>query len=71
MFFYSEHVIEVDPVHPVNPVRNIVIVLVVHVIEMNIAVVKITMANTVEIIVDDENRFFHCIHKTNNTFAIW
>ncbi len=57
--YYLEHVIEVDRVHHVNHhVRNIVIVHVVHVIEMNIDVVKITMENIVEIIDDDENCSF-------------
>jgi hypothetical protein len=60
-----EHVIEVDLDRHVNPVKNIVIVHVVHVIEMNITVVKITMENIVGIIDDDENGFFP-YKKRNN-----
>ncbi len=62
-----EHVIEVDLDRHVNPVKNIVIVHVVHVIEMNITVVKITMENIVEIIDDDENGFFPT--KKETTYA--
>ena len=60
MDLYSiEHVIEVDQVHHVNlHVRNIVIVHVVHVIEMNIDVARIMMANTVVIIDDVRNAVF-------------
>jgi len=57
--YYLEHVIEVDRVHHVNHhVRNIVIVHVVHVIEMNIGVVRIMMANIVVIIDDVRNAVF-------------
>jgi hypothetical protein len=57
--YYLEYVIEVDRVHHVNHhVRNIVIVHVVHVIEMNIGVVRIMMANIVVIIDDVRNAVF-------------
>jgi hypothetical protein len=57
--YYLEYVIEVDRVHHVNHhVRNIVIVHVVHVIEMNIGVVRIMMANIVGIIDDVRNAVF-------------
>ena len=51
-----EVAVEVVLIHHVSLVRNTVIVVEVHV---NIAVVKIMMANTVVIIVDDEHCFFH------------
>lgn len=54
-----EVVVGVVLVHHVSLVRNIVIVVEVHVIAMNIAVMKIMMANTVVIIADDEHCFFH------------
>jgi hypothetical protein len=57
--YYLEYVIEVDRVHHVNHhVRNIVIDHVVHVIEMNIGVVRIMMANIVVIIDDVRNAVF-------------
>jgi hypothetical protein len=72
LFYVVEYAIEVDLDHHVNHVRNIVIVHVVHVIEMNIDVVKITMENIVEIIDDDENCFFFIFVKNKRrTYAIW
>lgn len=71
IYQFVEHAIEVDLAHHVNlHVRSIVIVHVVHVIEMNIVVMKIMMANIVvniDVVEKLKASFFHTsqLNKTN------